>query len=720
MSHKTQISQLPQRIARLPELANNFLWVWHHEVRDLFRALDYERWVQSGRNPLTQLRGVSEERLEAAARDPAFLSRYDSVTAAFDSYLSPRSGWFAARHPHLAEGCLAYFSMEFALHSDLPLYAGGLGILAGDTCKEASDLGLPFVGIGIMYPRGYFTQRISEEGWQEEVYQRWDQKEVPLEPVFSAQGERVLARVRLQHRAVALGAWQLRVGRSRVYLLDTDFEENGVNDRLLCASLYAADPELRIQQEILLGIGGVRVLRALGIDPFLWHGNEGHAAFMMLERIREEVEKGRSFASALEEVRNHTVFTTHTPVPAGHDIFSVELVEKYFGSYWKSLGLNREAFFELGSESGICNGKFNMTILGLKTVNRRNGVSEIHQRVTQKMWRGLWPHLSETEAPITHVTNGVHLPTWIGPEMVGLYEKYLGKDWLERHDDPGLWELVEEIPDDELWAVRQRLKRKLFGAILEQSGAGPNNGDGEARRAATTGALLDPEALTIGFVRRFTEYKRQSLMFRDLKRLKRIVGSQQRPVQILFAGKSHPADLVSKRILQQVYRMAEDPDFMGRIVFIENHDMRMARFLVQGVDVWLNNPRRLQEACGTSGMKGSLNGVLHMSVPDGWWPEAYNGRNGWLINDSRKPLSSEEEDKQDAKAIYHLLEEEVAPLYYQRAGDGIPSGWIRMVKEAIRSISPLFCARRMVKDYVERMYVPALFEKEGQKLQEEL
>jgi len=682
-------------------------WTWHESGRDLFRALDYPTWKASGHNPAKQLLETDAERLERAANDPAFLKLYDSVLASHDADLTASDRWFQRSYPGEDRGPVALFSMEFAVHRSLPIYAGGLGILAGDVCKEASDLGIPMVAVGFMYPQGYFQQRISPQGWQEEVFNPVDFDEVPINPVLSAQGHTPLASVRLDGREVHIRAWLLRVGRTAIYLLDTNSEDNDPLDRQLSSRLYVADQELRIKEEIVLGVGGVRVLRALGIHPAVWHGNEGHTAFMMLERIREEVEKGIPFATALDNVRATTVFTTHTPVPAGHDVFPISLVECCFQGYWDSLRLDRESFIKLGQQDGHADDCFNMTVLALKLAERRNGVSALHGVVTRKMWHSLWPETREDDVPITEITNGVHVPTWVAREMAELYQKYLGPTWLEDHDDPGLWDRVMEIPDEELWAVHQALKRKLLYAIDERLNRGWADGHLSAEQLPAMGALLHPGVLTVGFVRRFAEYKRPGLIFEDAERLRRIVTDQRYPIQIVFAGKSHPADFPSKHLLHQVYSWASDREFAGRIAFLEDHDMQLARYLVHGVDVWLNTPRRLREACGTSGMKASLNGIPHLSVRDGWWHEGYHEGNGWAIGNGTAIDNPEEADRSDAEAIYRLLEEEIVPLYYDVDYKGVSHGWMRLVKEVIRSVAPRFSARRMMKEYTERMYVPA-------------
>jgi len=697
--------RLPERIGRLYELADNMWWSWHVEARSLFRTLDHPLWRSAEHNPVKQLLEISVEKLEAAAKDLAFLDRYDQVMADFDADLGATQCWLTTEHPELATETIAYFSAEFAIHNSLPIYAGGLGVLSGDLLKEASDLGLSLVGVGFMYPQGYFVQRISPEGWQEELYQQLNFDEAPVSHVLLPQGDRVIAKVKLENRTVFIGVWLVNVGRVRLYLLDTNLEGNTSADRELSARLYIADREQRIQQEIVLGIGGVRVLRALGIQPVVWHANEGHTAFMTLERVREEVEKGASFADAVKRVQSTTVFTTHTPVPAGHDVFPVDLVDKFFREFWGQLTIDRGTFLGLGQYARSDGQIFNMTALALKMAERRNAVSELHGKVARRMWQSLWPNVKEDEVPLTHITNGIHIPTWIAPELYHPYAKHVGEDMLRNCDDPGIWEQILDMPDEELWSIRQSLKRKLIHVILEHAQEKWAKGEATAQQVLAIGALLDQDTLTIGFVRRFTEYKRPALIFRDIPRLKRIVNDKWRPVQIIFAGKSHPADFPSKHILHQVFSLATDREFQGRIAFVEDYNTHLARYLAQGVDVWLNCPRRLQEACGTSGMKASINGVLHLSVRDGWWYEAYNGKNGWAIGDVT--VNPEEEDQHDAESLYSLLEQQIVPLFYERDRAGVPHGWVQMVKEAIRSVSPRFCGKRMLKDYTEQMYLPA-------------
>lgn len=701
------VSNLPKRIVRLNEIAYNLWWSWHWEARDLFKSLDRFLWKATGHNPVKLLQQIEPCKLVAASENHSFLKKYDSVMEAFDCDMSGMDTWFSKACSRLPRCLVAYFSPEFAIHNSLPIYAGGLGILAGDYCKEASDLGLPMVGIGFMYPQGYFLQRISSDGWQEEIHQQLNFNEAPVSLVTSSRGKPLTIDVPLDSRIAQVAVWQVNVGRVKLYLMDTNVENNTAVDRQLSACLYAGDREMRLQQEIILGIGGVRMLRALGIAPTVWHANEGHVGFMMLERVRELVEKGMDFHEAAKRVRATTVFTTHTPVPAGNDTFSLDLVQKYFHCYWESMGLSRQTLLELGMQ-GSDTSVFNMTVLGLRMADHSNGVSKLHGGVCRQMWHSLWPDVEEKEVPIGSVTNGIHVPTWIAPQMAQLYEKYLGNDWLNGHDDPALWEHVLDIPDEELWGARRWLKNKLISSMQNRARQRWCDDRVKSVQALAMGGLLDPEVLTIGFCRRFTGYKRAGLILSDTERLKSFLRSDLRPIQLVFAGKAHPHDGAGKHLIREVYNLATDPQFGCRIAFVEDYDIHTAQYLVQGVDVWLNTPRTLQEASGTSGMKAALNGVPHLSILDGWWYEGYNGANGWAIQNGATPANSTDSDKADADKLYNLLEEKIIPLYYDRDINGIPHGWIQVVKEAIRSNAPLFSARRMAKDYVEQMYLPAI------------
>ncbi|MGQ0734373.1 MAG: alpha-glucan family phosphorylase [Acidobacteriota bacterium] len=697
---------LPSRIHRLHELALDLWWSWTPAAREVYRRLDYPLWRQSSHNPVRMLFSIRPERLQEAARDAEFLTLYDEALARLDHLRTPGTTWWATEGPALNGKSIAYFSAEFALHQSLPIYAGGLGVLAGDHCKEASDLGVPLIGVGFMYPQGYFHQRLSPEGWQQERYERLNWTDTPIGTALTPDGRPALTAVPLGDRTVLAAVWRVRVGRVRLFLLDTDLEENAPWDRELSARLYGGDRETRIQQEIILGVGGVRVLRSLGIEPAVWHLNEGHAAFVALQRIRELIERGMSFDGALDEVRRSTVFTTHTPVPAGHDAFPFHLVEKHLAGCWGEIGQHRQRFLALGEYNSGDGALFNMTALALRTAGHVNGVSVLHGQVTRSMWQPVWPDVPADRVPVKAITNGVHVPTWISVPILGLFVRHLGSDWLDHHDDPAFWERLKDIPDEDIWAARRQLSAELFTFIRERLRQRWALERVNASRIVTGGSMLDPQALTIGFARRFTAYKRPELIFHDPDRLARILNSANGPVQIVFAGKAHPADDPAKRHLQHVLRRALDPLFAGRVAFIDDYDLHVAHCLVGGCDVWLNNPRRPLEASGTSGMKASLNGVPHLSIGDGWWAEGFNGRNGWLIDGGADPADHEATDAADADALYRLLEEEIVPTFYRR-DDDIPREWIQIVREAIRSNLPRFSARRMLKQYVAEMYAPA-------------
>jgi glycogen phosphorylase len=697
---------LPPRIGRLFEFAYNFWWSWHEDGRQIFRSLDYALWRASGHNPVKQLRTISQAKMEAAARDPAFLELYDSVMARFDVELSKGSNWCGEENIDKLHGQIAYFSAEYAIHNSLPIYAGGLGVLAGDICKEASDRGLPLVAVGFMYPQGYFHQHISPEGDQQEVYDQFDFRDTPISHCAWPFACGPLVPVQLANRQLYLKVWQVRVGRVNLYLLDTNVEENSPQDRLLSARLYTADQEERLRQLIVLGVGGVRVLRELHISPLVWHANEDHTAIMMVERLREERMKGLSLEEAIDEVRRNTIFTTHTPVSAGHHIFPVQLMERYSRNFWDPLEVGKETFLKLGQYDGLEPGKFNLTAFALRLSVKSNAVSKLHGRVTRKMWHVLWPNVREEDTPILSITNGVHLPSWQAPEISALCEKYLSLDWRQKQSEE-LSNCLLSIPDQEFWQMRQLLKSRLIHTIQDRAQRRWTEEGATTQQITSMGLLFDPYALTIAFARRFTEYKRPYLVLSDVERLKRIITNPLGPVQIIFAGKSHPADFQSKQLLKRVYQLTMDRGFQGRIAFVEDYDLNLARELVRGVDVWLNTPRRLQEACGTSGMKASLNGVINLSVRDGWWDEAYNGNNGWAINDSSES-GTIEEDQRDAESLYSLLENEIIPLYYERDRLGVPHRWIKVSKEAIRTVSPGFSACRMMKEYTQKMYLPSI------------
>ena len=698
---------LPSRIHRLHELALDLWWSWTPTARHVFRRLDYPLWRYSAHNPVRMLMTIAGSRLQDAAQDPEFVALYDQAIAGLDEARAAKGTWWAENGPPLNGKVIAYFSAEFALHQSLPIYAGGLGVLAGDHCKEASDLGVPLVGVGFMYPQGYFHQRISTDGWQVEHYERLNWTDAPIETALTKDGKPAITAVPFGDRTVLAAVWRVRVGRVRLLLLDTDLEENAPWDRELSARLYGGDRETRLQQEIILGVGGVRVLRGLGLEPAVWHLNEGHAAFVALQRIRDLLERGSSFDDALEEVRRSTVFTTHTPVPAGHDAFPFHLVEKHLASCWGEIGQYRQRFLSLGEYDNGHGAQFNMTALALRTAANVNGVSALHGEVTRAMWQPIWPDLPVDKVPVKSITNGVHVPTWIAGAMLDLLSKQLGPDWLDQQDDMAFWDRLKDIPDEELWTARQILRAELFIFIRERLRQRWASESANPIQVVRGGAMLDPHALTIGYARRFTAYKRPELIFHDPERLAKILTAPNRPVQIVFAGKAHPADDSGKHHLQQVFHSALDPMFAGRIAFIDDYDMHVAHCLVGGCDVWLNNPRKPLEASGTSGMKASLNGVPHLSVGDGWWAEGFNGRNGWLIESQADPTDLAATDAADAESLYRLLEEQIVPAFYDRDERLVPRRWLQVVREAMRSNLPRFSARRMVKQYVNEMYTPA-------------
>ena len=690
---------LPDRIARLDELASDLSWSWNPQAREVFRILDYPVWRQTAHNPVRMLRAIAPDRLDRAAKNPAFLALYDAAIEALDRARAASGTWWPSRFPELADRQIAYFSAEFALHQSLPIYAGGLGVLAGDHCKEASDLGLPLVGVGFLYPMGYFRQKISPDGRQIEDYQRLNYDDVAVERATSPDGAPCQIGVPLGMGTIQVAVRRVRLGRVTLIMLDTDVAENASWDRELSSRLYVSERDVRLRQEIVLGVGGVRALRALGYAPAVWHLNEGHTAFVVLERIRELVEKGESFLSALEQVRATTVFTTHTPVAAGHDAFPFHLLDSQMETFWHGAGERRNTFLGLGSYAGADN-FFNMTVVAMRGSAAINAVSRRHRQVTSEMWAPLWPGLPDEQRPIRANTNGVHVPTWIAPAMAGLFERWLGQDWQRHHDEPGFWDRIGLIPDEEVWAARQLLRHHLLDFVRERCRNAWRGETASPVQVLAAGTLLDPFALTIGFARRFTEYKRPDLIFYDQERLARILNAPRCPVQIIMAGKAHPADEPGKRAMQRVYQHATNPRFGGRVAFVEDYDLHVAHLFVQGCDVWLNNPREPLEACGTSGMKASLNGVPHLSVADGWWWEGYTGSNGWRIE------GAGEGDGAEADSLYRLIEERIAPAFYTRDDKGVPRFWIQTAKEAIRTVAPRFCARRMVKEYAEEAYAP--------------
>jgi starch phosphorylase len=701
---------LPRRINRLSQLTYNQWWVWNPDTQRLFINIDRDLWERVYHNPVAFMRKVERARLNAVTNDRYFLDFYDRVLRNFDNYIKAESTWFSQNYPQIYKEQIAYLSFEFGLHESLPVYAGGLGILSGDHLKEASDLGLPMVAVGFLYTEGYFSQHITEDGWQETRNMYLTLEDLPIIPLFNESGKYLTISVALPGREVQARLWEIQVGRVPLYLLDTNIEENNPEDRKLTARLYTSDLELRISQELLLGVGGVRALRILGYQPSAWHMNEGHSAFLTLERSRELVSQGCTFAQARAKVRASNIFTTHTPVPAGNDEFPLWLIDKYFSQLWPELKLSRDQFIDLARKTQPWGGEvFSMPVLALRLSNFCNGVSELHGQVSRKMWAFLWPERRVEDVPITHITNGVHTGTWLARRMRILYERYLGSDCLEYIDDPIVWQQIENIPDAELWTVRRHLKRKLTSYMSERARQQWLTGTVHPVQVVAAGVLLDPYSLTIGFGRRFATYKRASLILRDYDRLLKMVNRPNMPVQIIFAGKSHPSDEPGKLLIQEVYRAVKNAKNGGRLVFLEDYDMNIARYMVQGVDVWLNTPRRPMEASGTSGEKAALNGVLNFSVLDGWWREGYNGYNGWAIGDDTQDPDPNIQDAADAESLYDTLENEIIPLFYtNRSADNLPGEWIGRIKESIRTLAPQFSMRRMVKEYVTQVYIPAI------------
>ena len=702
---------LPSRIGRLRELAYDLWWSWNPTAREVFRKLDYTLWRQTAHNPVMMLRRIPEDSLKRASVDPTFLHVYDAGIEALDAMRAAAAGgrtWWAEHVSSDATQVVAYFSAEFALHQSLPIYAGGLGVLAGDHCKEASDLGVPLIGVGFMYPQGYFRQRISAEGMQQEVYAQLDWDDAPVRPARTHDNKPCVVMVPLGTRTVLVHVWEVRLGRVRLLLLDTDVEQNAPWDRELSARLYGGGQDTRLQQEIVLGLGGVLALRTLGLQPAVWHLNEGHAAFVVLQRIRDFLAEGRNWDDALADVRRSTVFTTHTPVPAGHDAFPFNLVEQHLAGCWGSMGADRDNFLSLGLYDHGQGQQFSMTALAMRSAGAINGVSQLHRDVTREMFAPLWPDLPVDQRPVGAVTNGVHVPTWMSGTLAHLFDRHLTSAWREHYTDERFWEQVLAIPDEELWAARQALRTYLFHFVRERARQRWIDDQGSANRLVAGGAMLDPNALTIGFARRFTAYKRPELIFRNMDRLQALLVDSRRPLQLVFAGKAHPADEAGKHHLQSIFRRALDAQFGGRIAFVDDYDLHVAHLLVQGCDVWLNTPRKPLEASGTSGMKAAMNGVLHLSIGDGWWAEGFNGKNGWTIAGAPASQDADAVDDADADALYRLLENEVVPAFYERDTRNLSRRWITMVKESIVTVTPRFAARRMLKDYVKAAYAPAI------------
>lgn len=695
-------------VPELRELARNLWWTWQPNVIALFRDLDPVLWRKVNHNPFAFLSAISQEALEKQAFELASESRVSYAVHRLHEYLRREQSWSDTASSPLRARPVAYFSAEFGLHESIPIYSGGLGILAGDHLKSASDLGVPIIGVGLLYAQGYFHQRLDASGWQQEGYFETDIDQLPLSRLLDGEGRPRILHLETRSNRIAFGLWLGHVGRSLLLLLDSDLEENTQEDRELVARLYGGDERVRIRQELLLGVGGMAALQALGIRPSVLHLNEGHSAFAVLEMARQEMANDEvPFSEAIERVRRRTVFTTHTPVEAGHDRFDAGLLEETLGPLREGLRMAPEELLALGRVHPEDAGEpFCMTVLGLKLAERSGGVSALHERVTRRMWRSLWKDRPEAEVPIGHVTNGVHVASWISPSMHQLFDSCLGADWERRMVDPRTWAPIARLDDAELWEANQIAKARLI-AYVER-----HVREQEARRGGPTGKSrgarhrLHPEILTMGMARRFATYKRADLVLRDVSRLERLVSHAERPIQILFAGKAHPRDEPGKALIQRIFHMSRDARFQGRVVFLEDYDISVARHLIQGVDLWLNAPRRPMEACGTSGMKAVFNGALNFSVLDGWWNEAYNGQNGFAIGAGGEHANPEAQDARDAEDLYRALETEIIPLYYERDARGVPHGWVARMKSALQSLAWRFNADRMVMDYAREFYLP--------------
>ena len=704
----TILPALPDSIKDLELIAKNMFWTWNSEFTELFKRIDSNLWMACGHNPVSFLGSVTQSKLEAISKNQGFICELQRAVEKLKSSLNAPT-WFDSACPDSAGTVIAYFSAEFGIHECLPIYAGGLGILAGDHLKSASDLGVPLVGVGLLYQKGYFRQYLNIDGWQQEVYLENDFYNMPIELVRKDSGRPVTISVDYPGRCVLAQIWCVSIGRVKLYLLDTNIASNSPADRMITSSLYGGDRELRIRQEIMLGIGGLKALAAIGITPTVCHMNEGHAAFMALERIRElRNAQNMTFDEAVEAVRAANVFTMHTPIKAGLDEFTVELMDKYFGTYFPHLGINRKRFLALGRIlPDDDNEPFKMPVLAMNLSSHINGVSQLHGQISREMWSGLWPAVPTDEVPILSITNGVHIKNWLSDEMDSLYARYLGPNWSDETIDKSVWETVDQIPDEQLWQAHQRCKEQLIVFARNRLKAQRQRRGTYHTELNQAEEVLDPEALTIGFARRFVSYKRGHLLLKDPQRLIKLLSNPTRPVQLIFAGKAHPRDTEGKDIIRQIIHFAHQHGIRRRIVFLEDYDMDMARFLVRGVDVWLSNPRRPMEASGTSGMKAAVNGALNMSTLDGWWCEGYTPDGGWTIGAGESYEDNDYQDTVESQAIYNTLEDEIVPLFYTRSADNLPRAWIRRIKNSIRWIAPRFNTHRMVAEYTQKFYDPA-------------
>ena len=700
--------QLPKRINRLGEIANNLWWSWNTEFLRLFKEIDIDLWETVEKNPVKFLKRVSQEKLEAVSEKWEFLKEYDRIVENFDDYMSSRNTWFNRTYPENKKDVIAYFSAEYGLDQILPIYSGGLGILSGDHLKSASDLGIPIVAVGLLYRNGYFTQYINGKGNQETEYKDIDIDTLPITKVKGEDGEDLIIYLKFPKKGLYLKVWQINVGRVKLYLLDSDIDENIEEYRNITTTLYGGNQETRIQQEMILGMAGVSLLKSLKINPTVYHMNEGHSAFLTLELIKNIIkEKKVSFDIAKEIVTSKTVFTTHTPVPAGNDIFPLELVRKYFKDFWIKLGISEEEFLALGMKPDSKNETgFNMGILALKIAGKKNGVSKLHGEVSRELFGEVWPNIAANESPITYVTNGIHTCSWLASNLKDLYNRYLTPYWQDNIYKDEIWEKIENIPDEKLWEEHTKRKIKLLQMVKENTTNRLRRSGYSYEEINRITSNLNPEALTIGFARRFATYKRATLIFKDIERMTQILNDSQRPIQIIFAGKAHPADKEGQDLIKYIHEISMKPQFKGKIFLLENYNIAMSRLLVSGVDVWLNTPRRPMEASGTSGQKASVNGVINFSVLDGWWAEGYNSYNGWTIGTNKEYDNYEEQDIADSNGIYYTLENKIVPTYYEKDKNGISKKWLKIMKNSIISTGGRFSTARMLVDYTNKLYIP--------------
>ena len=701
--------QLPKRIEKLSEISNNLWWSWNTEFLRLFKTIDNDLWETCEKNPVKFLKQVSQERLEAVSKNVEFLKEYDKLARQFEDYMNSKNTWFSNNYPENKNDLIAYFSAEYGLDRTIPIYSGGLGILSGDHLKSASDLGIPLVAVGLLYKNGYFHQKINGYGDQETEYINIELSNLPINPVKDENGEDLIIYVKFPKRRLYLKVWQINVGRIKLYLLDSDIEKNNPEDRDVTLRLYGGDQEMRIRQEIVLGMGGTNLLtRALGLNPTIYHMNEGHSAFLILELIKNIIrDKQVSFDVARDIASSKTVFTTHTPVPAGNDIFPLDLVDKYFKDFWPRLGLDREEFLRLGMKpSQILEPGFNMGILALKVAGKKNGVSKLHGAVSRELFGDVWPDIAANESPITYVTNGIHTCSWLSPKLKELYNKYLMPYWQDNIHEDKVWEKINNIPDKTLWETHQDRKEKLLKLVKDSTTQRLRRSGYSYEEINEITSKLNLNALTIGFARRFATYKRATLIFKDLERITQILNNSEKPVQLIFAGKAHPADKEGQDLIKRIHEISMMPQFKGKIFLLENYNIAMSQYLVSGVDVWLNNPRRPMEASGTSGQKASVNGVINFSVLDGWWAEGYNQENGWTIGTNAEYNSYEEQDIADSQSMYRTLEDKIIPTYYNKNEEGISPKWIRIMKNSIISTGGKYSTARMLVDYTNNLYMP--------------